>query len=55
MVERALNTGSRVFDLGPGVIERVADTVSPQPVVAVVGFEPTELADLGPAGVEGSW
>jgi RNA methyltransferase, TrmH family len=32
-----------VFDLAPGVIERVADTVSPQPVLAVVGFTPSSL------------
>ena len=28
--------GARVFPLGPGVLERVADTVTPQPVLAVV-------------------
>ena len=32
--------GGRVFDLAPGVIERISDTVSPQPIVAVVGFAP---------------
>jgi TrmH family RNA methyltransferase len=40
VVDRAFASGIRVFDLGPGVIERVADTVHPQPVLAVVGFSP---------------
>jgi TrmH family RNA methyltransferase len=33
---RAATTGARVFPLGPGVLERVADTVTPQPVLAVL-------------------
>ena len=32
----ALAAGARVFSLAPGVLERVADTVTPQPVLAVV-------------------
>ena len=43
VVDRAFAAGVRVFDLGPGVIERVADTVHPQPVLAVVGFAPAPL------------
>jgi TrmH family RNA methyltransferase len=43
---RAFEAGSRVFDLGPGVLERVADTVTPQPVLAVVGFDPPDLSAL---------
>jgi len=43
---RAFEAGSRVFDLEPGVLERVADTVTPQPVLAVVGFEPPDLGAL---------
>lgn len=43
---RAFEAGSRVFDLEPGVLERVADTVTPQPVLAVVGFEPPDLGVL---------
>lgn len=35
-VELAVDRGARVFHLAPGVLERVADTVSPQPVLAVV-------------------
>ena len=50
-VERAFAAGARVFDLAPGVIGRVTDTVTPQPVVAVVSFEPAALDDLGQAGM----
>jgi TrmH family RNA methyltransferase len=46
VVEQGLAVGARVFDLAPGVLERVSDTVTPQPVVAVVGFLPGTLADL---------
>ncbi len=43
VVDRAFAGGVRVFDLAPGVIERVSDTVHPQPVLAVVGFSPAPL------------
>ena len=33
---RATAAGARVFPLATGVLERVADTVTPQPVLAVV-------------------
>lgn len=46
VVDRAFARGVRVYDLAPGVIERVADTVSPQPVLAVVHFAPAELIDV---------
>ncbi len=46
VVDRAFETGIRVFDLAPGVIERISDTVTPQPVLAVVGFSPNALEDL---------
>ncbi len=38
VVARAVAAGVRVFDLAPGVIERVAATVTPQPVMAVAGY-----------------
>ncbi len=45
---RATAAGARVFPLGPGVLERVADTVTPQPVLAVLPMldepDPSELA-----------
>ncbi|HEY6471260.1 MAG TPA: RNA methyltransferase [Acidimicrobiales bacterium] len=37
---RATAAGARVFSLGPGVLERVADTVTPQPVLAVLPMLP---------------
>lgn len=33
-----LADGGRVFDLAPGVMERVASTVTPQPLLAVVSY-----------------
>jgi RNA methyltransferase, TrmH family len=36
VVEAAFAAGARVYDLAPGVLERVAQTTSPQPVIAVV-------------------
>ena len=46
VVDRVFATGVRVFDLAPGVIERIADTVAPQPLLAVVGFVPAVLEDV---------
>ena len=45
---RALAAGARVFPLGAGVLERVADTVTPQPVLAVLPMleEPPTGADV---------
>jgi RNA methyltransferase, TrmH family len=51
VVERVFSTGVRVFDLAPGVIERISDTVTPQPIVAVVGFTPAVLEDLDDASM----
>ena len=39
----SLGAGGRVFDLAPGVMERVASTVTPQPVLAVVRYEPATV------------
>ena len=38
VVQRAVEAGIRVFDLAPGVIERVSEMVTPQPVLAVAGY-----------------
>jgi TrmH family RNA methyltransferase len=46
VLDRALAQGARVFDLAPGVLERVADTVAPQPVLAVVGMPGATLEGL---------
>jgi len=48
-VERALTAGARAFELGPGVLERVALTVTPQPVLAVVRTPEATLDDLADA------
>jgi TrmH family RNA methyltransferase len=46
VVQEATDAGARVFRLGPRVIERVADTVTPQPVLAVTGRVDVELDQL---------
>jgi TrmH family RNA methyltransferase len=46
LLERAFGAGARVFELAPGVLERVADTVTPQPVLAVVSIPPHDLATV---------
>jgi TrmH family RNA methyltransferase len=47
--DQAAAAGARVFPLAPGVLERVADTVTPQPVLAVLPM----LSMLGePAALE---
>jgi len=47
LLQRCLDAGARVFELDPGVLARVADTVNPQPLVAVVGAVDIALAELG--------
>ncbi len=37
--------GVAILTLEPGVMERIADTVTPQPVLAIVGIVPTSLAE----------
>jgi TrmH family RNA methyltransferase len=45
--DSALQAGARLFPLAPGVLERVADTVTPQPVLTVLPMleEASELPD----------
>jgi RNA methyltransferase, TrmH family len=45
---RATELGVRVFELAPGVVARVADTVTPQPVLAV--FPMLDLPAVGEGG-----
>lgn len=45
-VERARAAGVRVHRLDRGVIERVSDTVTPQPLCAVVGYVDVPLGQL---------
>lgn len=46
LLERAAAAGARVLDLAPGVIERVAGTVTPQPLIAVVHYVDVPLDRL---------
>ena len=46
VVDRAAALGVPVLALAPGVMERVADTVSPQPVLAIVRMVDVDLAEL---------
>jgi len=48
---RATSKGIRVFALAPGVIERVADAATPQPVLGVVRLPLAELGDIPSAGL----
>ncbi|GAC1528831.1 MAG: hypothetical protein NVS3B12_01300 [Acidimicrobiales bacterium] len=51
-VTRAWDAGIRVYDLEPGVIERIAATVTPQPVLAIVAMTGVALETLqGPGPV----
>jgi TrmH family RNA methyltransferase len=47
---RAATAGARVFPLAAGVLERVADTVTPQPVLAVVPMLDDAASATAPAG-----
>lgn len=46
VVALAAERGVRVHELASGVIARVTDTVTPQPLVALCPMRPTRLADL---------
>jgi TrmH family RNA methyltransferase len=45
----AQRAGARVFELAPGVLERVADTVTPQPVLAVLPMVDVALDEVAPS------
>ena len=51
LLDDVFATGVRIFDLAPGVIGRMTDTVTPQPVVAVVGYAPAHLEDVQQASM----
>jgi TrmH family RNA methyltransferase len=46
--DEALRAGARLFPLAPGVLERVADTVTPQPVLTVLPMLPPTPASVSP-------
>jgi len=49
VLAEAHDRGARLFDLAPGVLDRVSDTVTPQPVLALVGMPSATLDELGNA------
>jgi TrmH family RNA methyltransferase len=51
VADRVAAAGGRVFDLAAGVMEKVASTVTPQPVVAVVAYRPAGLDVLDGASL----
>ena len=51
VTDRILRQGGRVFDLAPGVMERVASTVTPQPLLAVVSYGATPFDRLDGASL----
>ena len=50
LLDRAATVGIRAFDLAPGVLDRVADTVTPQPLLGVVRMPRAPSEDLLVAG-----
>jgi RNA methyltransferase, TrmH family len=51
LLDRASAAGIRVHTLAPGVLERVASTVTPQPVLALVGYVDVALPALAGASL----
>jgi TrmH family RNA methyltransferase len=52
LADRALAAGSRVYELEGGVLARVAGTVTPQPLLAVVPRVDVDLAGLRQLGAD---
>ena len=51
LLDRASAAGVRVHLLAPGVLDRVASTVTPQPVLALVGYMDVALSALASASL----
>jgi TrmH family RNA methyltransferase len=51
LADRVHDEGGRVFDLAPGVLEKVADTVTPQPVLAVFAMVDRGIDELSGHGL----
>jgi TrmH family RNA methyltransferase len=51
LTTKAADHGVRVFALAEGVVERIADAQTPQPVVAAVRFEQRDVATLAKTGL----
>jgi len=52
VVERAATAGIRVVDLAPGAMPRISDSVTPQPLAAVVHRATVSLADALGASID---
>ncbi|HUY86406.1 MAG TPA: RNA methyltransferase [Acidimicrobiales bacterium] len=53
-LERVYEVGASVHYLASGVLERVSDTVTPQPIIGIVPFNGSALADLAVRGGAGA-
>jgi RNA methyltransferase, TrmH family len=51
LTQKASGHGVRVFALADGVLERIADVQTPQPVLAAVRFEQRELSTIPKSGL----
>ena len=51
VIDRARAAGVRLFALEPGVLEKIADTKTPQPVLASVRFRVPDVASLAVRGL----
>jgi TrmH family RNA methyltransferase len=51
LTERAAHRGVRVFALAEGVVEKIADAQSPQPVLAAVRFEQRDVTTIAKNGL----
>ena len=51
LTQRAGEAGVRVFALDEGVVERIADAQTPQPVLAAVRFEQRDVTSIPKAGL----
>lgn len=51
LIERATSAGVRVFTLAPGVLEKVAQATTPQPLLAAVRFRARPVASLDAPGL----
>ena len=51
LLDRAAAAGARVHELAPGVLERVAGTVTPQPVMATLPYVDVDLEALRTAAL----
>ena len=46
VIDRATTLGHRVFALELGVVDKVADATTPQPILAAIRFQPIAMSDV---------